>query len=57
MFATLPTRVVVTALALLACGLFPARADLVAGLGAVAWIVLGAVGLTQLLLVVHRRLG
>jgi phosphatidylglycerophosphate synthase len=51
-----PTRVVVTAFALLACGLVPARADLLATLGAVAWILLGAVGLTQLLLVIHHRL-
>ena len=51
-----PTRVILTACLLLACGLLPARADLLATLGAVAWIVLGAVGLTQLLLAVHRRL-
>ena len=51
-----PTRVVLTAFALLACGLFPVRADLPAAVGAVAWVVLGAVGLSQLLLVVHRRL-
>jgi CDP-diacylglycerol--glycerol-3-phosphate 3-phosphatidyltransferase len=51
-----PTRVVLTAFALLACGLFPGQADRLATLGAVAWIVLGAVGLTQLLLVIHRRL-
>jgi CDP-diacylglycerol--glycerol-3-phosphate 3-phosphatidyltransferase len=51
-----PTRVVLTAFVLLACGLFPTHADLLATLGAVAWIVLGTVGLSQLLLVVHRRL-
>jgi CDP-diacylglycerol--glycerol-3-phosphate 3-phosphatidyltransferase len=51
-----PTRVVLTAFALLACGLFPGQAHRLATLGAVAWIVLGAVGLTQLLLVIHRRL-
>jgi phosphatidylglycerophosphate synthase len=51
-----PTRVILTAFLLLACGLLPEHADLLATLGAVAWIVLGAAGLTQLLLVVHRRL-
>jgi CDP-diacylglycerol--glycerol-3-phosphate 3-phosphatidyltransferase len=51
-----PTRVIVTAFLLLACGLLPSRADLVATLGAIAWIGLGAVGLTQLLVAVHRRL-
>ena len=51
-----PTRVVLTAFALLACGLFPVKADVVAAVGAVAWVVLGAVGLSELLLVVHRRL-
>jgi phosphatidylglycerophosphate synthase len=51
-----PTRVILTAFVLLGCGLLPAHADLVATLGAVAWIALGLVGLTQLLLVVHRRL-
>lgn len=51
-----PTRVVLTAFALLACGLFPVQADVLAAVGAVAWVVLGAVGLSQLLLVVHRRL-
>jgi phosphatidylglycerophosphate synthase len=51
-----PTRVILTAFLLLACGLLPAHDDLLATLGAVAWIVLGAAGLTQLLLVIHRRL-
>jgi CDP-diacylglycerol--glycerol-3-phosphate 3-phosphatidyltransferase len=51
-----PTRVILTAFLLLACGLFPSRAGLVATLGAIAWIGLGAVGLTQLLVAVHRRL-
>jgi CDP-diacylglycerol--glycerol-3-phosphate 3-phosphatidyltransferase len=51
-----PTRVVLTAFLLLACGLLPAHADLLATLGATAWVVLGAVGLSQLMLVVHRRL-
>jgi CDP-diacylglycerol--glycerol-3-phosphate 3-phosphatidyltransferase len=51
-----PTRVILTAFLLLGCGLLPGHADLVATLGAAAWIGLGAVGLMQLLLVVHRRL-
>ncbi|HST65438.1 MAG TPA: CDP-alcohol phosphatidyltransferase family protein [Mycobacteriales bacterium] len=51
-----PTRVILTAFLFLGCGLLPGRTDLIVTLGAVAWIVLGAVGLTQLLLVVHRRL-
>jgi CDP-diacylglycerol--glycerol-3-phosphate 3-phosphatidyltransferase len=51
-----PTRVVLTAFLLLACGLLLAHADLLATLGAAAWIALGAIGLTQLLLVIHRRL-
>jgi CDP-diacylglycerol--glycerol-3-phosphate 3-phosphatidyltransferase len=51
-----PTRVILTAVLLLGCGLVPAHADLVATLGAAAWIGLGAIGLTQLLVVVHRRL-
>ena len=51
-----PTRVILTAFVLLGCGLLPGHADLIATLGAAAWIGLGVVGLTQLLLVVHRRL-
>jgi CDP-diacylglycerol--glycerol-3-phosphate 3-phosphatidyltransferase len=51
-----PTRVILTAFLLLACGLLPAHAALLATAGAAAWIALGAVGLTQLLLVIHRRL-
>ena len=51
-----PTRVILTAFVLLAVGLLPGSADLLATLGAVAWIGLGTVGLTQLLVVVHRRL-
>jgi CDP-diacylglycerol--glycerol-3-phosphate 3-phosphatidyltransferase len=51
-----PTRVILTAFLLLACGLLPAHADLLATFGAGAWIALGAAGLTQLLLVIHRRL-
>ncbi|MFL6128294.1 MAG: CDP-alcohol phosphatidyltransferase family protein [Mycobacteriales bacterium] len=51
-----PTRVILTAGLLLACGLLPESADLIVTLGAVAWITLGAVGLSQLLVVVRRRL-
>jgi phosphatidylglycerophosphate synthase len=51
-----PTRVILTAFLLLGCGLLTGHADLVATLGAAAWIGLGAVGLTQLLVVVRRRL-
>jgi hypothetical protein len=51
-----PTRVILTAFLLLACGLVPARADLFATLGAAAWIALGTVGLAQLLVAIHRRL-
>jgi phosphatidylglycerophosphate synthase len=52
-----PTRVILTAFLLLGCGLLPGHADLLATLGAAAWIALGATGLTQLLLAVHHRLG
>jgi phosphatidylglycerophosphate synthase len=51
-----PTRVVLTAFLLLGCGVLPGHVDLIATLGAVAWIALGATGLTQLLIVVHHRL-
>ncbi|HEV7653200.1 MAG TPA: CDP-alcohol phosphatidyltransferase family protein [Mycobacteriales bacterium] len=51
-----PTRVILTAFLLLGCGLVVGHADLIATLGAAAWIGLGVIGLTQLLVVVHRRL-
>lgn len=51
-----PTRVILTAGLLLGAGLLPGSADLVATGGALAWIGLGLVGLTQLLVVVRRRL-
>lgn len=51
-----PTRVLVTAMFLLAAGVYPGAADLWATAGAAAWATLGAVGLAQLLVVVHRRL-
>ena len=51
-----PTRVILTAGLLLGCGLLAGRADLIATAGAAAWIAFGVIGLTQLLLIVHRRL-
>ena len=52
-----PTRVVVTAFTLLFAGIAPAWAvTSVASAGAGSWLVLGAVGLTQLLVTVRRRL-
>jgi phosphatidylglycerophosphate synthase len=51
-----PTRVVVTAFTLLGAGLLPSHAGGVAEVGALSWAVLGAVGLTQLLVVVRRQL-
>jgi phosphatidylglycerophosphate synthase len=51
-----PTRVIVTAMFLVGAGLYPPVASVWAGAGAVAWTVLGAVGLVQLLVVVRRRL-
>jgi phosphatidylglycerophosphate synthase len=51
-----PTRVVVTAMFLLAGGLFPDWAAEAATAGAAAWVGLGVVGFTQLLVVVRRIL-
>jgi phosphatidylglycerophosphate synthase len=51
-----PTRVIVTAAFLLAAGLYPAAATDWATVGAVAWVGLGAIGLTQLGVAVGRRL-
>ena len=51
-----PTRVIVTVMFLVGAGLYPGAAHNWAAAGAAAWIVLGAAGLVQLLLVVHRRL-
>lgn len=51
-----PTRVIVTAMFLLGAGLYVGVAHTWAAAGAVAWTVLGAVGLTQLAVVVWRRL-
>jgi phosphatidylglycerophosphate synthase len=50
-----PTRVIVTAAFLLSAGVF--RDEVWSGLGAAAWVALGAVGLVQLTIVVRRRLG
>lgn len=51
-----PTRVILTAALLLGCGLLPGSADLIATGGAAVWVVLGLIGLTQLLVVVRGRL-
>jgi phosphatidylglycerophosphate synthase len=51
-----PTRVILTAFLLLACGLLPTHAAALATLGAATWIALGTVGLAQILTAVHRRL-
>ncbi|HSK25532.1 MAG TPA: CDP-alcohol phosphatidyltransferase family protein, partial [Jiangellales bacterium] len=51
-----PTRVIVTAMFCLGAGLYVDAATGWATAGAAAWVVLGLVGLTQLLLVVRRRL-
>jgi phosphatidylglycerophosphate synthase len=51
-----PTRVAVTATFLLTGGLFPAWAAEAATAGAAAWVGLGVVGFTQLLVVVRRIL-
>lgn len=51
-----PSRVILTAFLLLGCGLLPSWADGIATSGALAWVCLGAAGLTQLLVVVRRTL-
>jgi phosphatidylglycerophosphate synthase len=51
-----PSRVAVTAMFLLAAGLFLTWAPQAAAAGAAAWVGLGVVGFTQLLLVVRRNL-
>jgi hypothetical protein len=48
--------VIATALFLLGVGLHVSVAQSWASAGAVAWVVLGVVGLTQLLVAVRRRL-
>jgi CDP-diacylglycerol--glycerol-3-phosphate 3-phosphatidyltransferase len=52
-----PTRVLIAAMFLLGCGLYPAQAAAWAGAGAGAWAVVGVVGLAQVLGTVRRRLG
>ena len=51
-----PTRVIVTAMFLLGAGVYPPAGGWWATGGAAAWATLSAVGLVQLLVVVHRRL-
>jgi phosphatidylglycerophosphate synthase len=52
-----PTRVVLTAFVLLACGLLTGTAAELATAGAAAWSVLAVAALAQLLLAARRRLG
>jgi CDP-diacylglycerol--glycerol-3-phosphate 3-phosphatidyltransferase len=51
-----PTRVILTAALLLGSGLLPDLADVIASAGAAGWVLLGVIGLAQLLVAVHRRL-
>jgi len=51
-----PTRVIVTAMFLAGAGIYPAAHAGWATAGAAAWVTIGAVGLSQLLWVVRRRL-
>lgn len=51
-----PTRVILTAGLLLACGLLPGSTGPIVTAGAAAWVGLGAIGLTQLLVVIRRAL-
>jgi CDP-diacylglycerol--glycerol-3-phosphate 3-phosphatidyltransferase len=51
-----PTRVIVTAMFLLAAGLYPAASATWALLGAAAWVGTGAVGLAQVLVAVRSEL-
>lgn len=51
-----PTRIIVTTMFLLGAGIYPSAADLWAISGAIAWVVIGAVGLGQVLVVVRRTL-
>ena len=51
-----PTRVIVTAMFLLGAGVHIASAQVWATAGAVVWAGLGVVGLTQLMVVVRRRM-
>lgn len=51
-----PTRIIVTTMFLLGVAVYPSAGGMWATGGAAAWVVLGAVGLAQVLLVVHRTL-
>ena len=51
-----PTRVIVTAMFLLGCGVYPQVHRGWATAGAAAWTTLGAIGVVQLVVVVTRRL-
>lgn len=51
-----PTRVIIVAMFLLGAGIYPDAAEAWATAGAMALVVVGAVGLVQLLVVVRRRL-
>ena len=51
-----PTRVIVTAMFLLGAAVYPSAAASWASAGAVAWVLLGLVGCTQVVLAVRRRL-
>jgi CDP-diacylglycerol--glycerol-3-phosphate 3-phosphatidyltransferase len=51
-----PTRVIVVAMFLLAAGVYPSEAHLWAGAGAGVSLGVGIIALTQLLVVVRRRL-
>jgi phosphatidylglycerophosphate synthase len=52
-----PTRIVLTAILLLGCGLLTGSAAPLATAGAAAWSALGAAALTQLLVAARRHLG
>jgi phosphatidylglycerophosphate synthase len=51
-----PTRVIVTVMFLMGCGVYPSAGAQWSAAGASAWTVIGLAGLGQLLVVVRRRL-
>ncbi len=51
-----PTRVLITAMFLVGAGLFPQRGSIWVWLGAFAWLAVGAIGLLQTLVILHREL-
>lgn len=51
-----PTRVIVTAMFLLGCGMYPSASAAWATAGGAAWVTLGVVGAVQLIVTVARRL-